>query len=112
MEDESGRVEEENGHDGKDNKIEETTLDKPKKEDEERVASNGFSYRTNRYKNWERQQEEKVEREETKKEIKKLKRIMEDREKKERKNNLVIRGLKGKGKKNLRDCSKILRERI
>jgi len=48
-----------------------------------------------------RQQEEEGEREETKKEIKKLKRLMGDRERRERKNNLVIKGLKGKGKKNL-----------
>jgi len=31
--------------------------------------------------------------------MKKLKRMMEDRERKERKNNLVIKRLKGKGKK-------------
>jgi len=40
-----------------------------------------------------------VEREETKKKIKKLKRLMEDREKRERKNNLVIKRLRGKGKR-------------
>jgi len=48
-----------------------------------------------------RQQEEEGERGETKKEIKKLKRMMESREKRERKNNLVIKGLKEKKKKNL-----------
>jgi len=48
-----------------------------------------------------KQQEEEEEREETKKEVKKLKRLMENRERRERKNNLVIKGLRGKGKKNL-----------
>jgi len=40
--------------------------------------------------------------------------MIEDRERRERKNNLVIKRLKGKGKKNLRrrECPKICREKI
>jgi len=84
-------------------KIEGTTIDKLKEEDEERVAkiTDLVTERTgNNVEIGKRQQEEEMEREETKK-IKKLKRMMEDREKKERKNYLIIKGLKGKGKKNL-----------
>jgi len=40
-----------------------------------------------------------------------LKKLIEDREKRERKNNLVIKGLKGKGKKNLiESVQKFLKE--
>jgi len=103
MDNESGRAEEENGHDGKKMKeIERATIDRPKEENEERVAriTNSFTEWIHRIETRKRQHEE-GERNETKQEIKKLKRMMEDRERRKRKNNLAIKELKGKGKKNL-----------
>jgi len=83
--------------------IEETIIDKHKKEEEEREVriTNLMAERIGRTETEKRQQEEEGKREEAKKEIKKLKRMMEVRERRERKNNLVIKGLKRKGKKNL-----------
>jgi len=83
--------------------IERATIDRSKEEDEERVAriTNLVTEQIGRTETGEKQQEEEEEREETKKEVMKLKRSMENRERRERKNNLIIKGLRRKGKKNL-----------
>jgi len=108
MEDESGRFVEENGYDRKKiKKIEGSKTDKSKEKDEERVTriTDSITEWIGRAEIGKRQQEGEMEREETKKELKKLKRMLKDREKRERKNNLVIKGLKGKGKKNLTEIA-------
>jgi len=115
MEEENGRSGEDNGHDGKENEekeIERATIDRSKEEDEERIAriTNLVTERIVRTETGKKQQEEKEEREQTKKEVKKLKRLMEDRKRRERKNNLVIKGLRGKGKKNLIESAEFLEE--
>jgi len=80
------------------------------KEREARIAKL-VTERIGRTETVKRQQKEEGEREEAKIEINKLKRKMEDRERRERKHNLVIKGLKGKGKKNLiQNAQKFLKE--
>jgi len=105
MEEENGRSGEKNRHNGKENERnrERATINRSKEEGEERVAriTNLITERTGGTETGKKQQEEEEEREETKKEVKKLKGLMEDRERRERKNNLVIKGLRGKGEKNL-----------
>jgi len=83
--------------------IERATIDRSKEEDKERVAriTNLVTERIGKTETGKKQQEEEEGRKETKKEVKKLKRLMEDRKSRERKNNLVIKELRGKGKKNL-----------
>jgi len=99
---ESGKPGEENGYNRR--KIKEigrATIDRSKEEDEERVARitdlvteriEQKLGKDSRRKRW---------REKRQKKIKTLKRMMENKERRERKNNLVIKGLKGKEKKNL-----------
>jgi len=69
--------------------IKRTIIDRPKEQDEEKVAriTNLVTEGIGRTETGNKQQEKEEEREETKKEVKKLKRLMEDREKRERKNN-------------------------
>jgi len=102
--------------DAMENKIKETEriiIDRHEEKEEERQAriSKLGTERIGRTETVKRPQKEEREREEAKIEINKLKRKIEDRERRERKNNLVIKGLKGKGKKNLiENAQKFLKE--